>query len=40
LAEVLPLVLEVSVHPQQTGVLLIMKQQVQPQSMQQVRQSQ
>jgi len=32
--------LQFSVQPQQTGVLLIMKQQVQPRSMQQARQSQ
>jgi hypothetical protein len=40
LAGVLLAVLLVSVQPQQTGVLLIVKQQVQPQSMQQVMQSQ
>ena len=38
---VLPVVvLEASVQPQQTGVLLMVKQQVQPLSMQQERQSQ
>jgi len=43
LAGVLPLVgwvLQPSVQPQQTGVLLIVRQQVQPQSIQQDRQSQ
>jgi len=37
---VLGMLLDVSVQPQQTGVLLIIRQQVQPQSMQQLRQSQ